>query len=96
MPTSSTCVSFLSSEASKQKAIDSMTSTNIETQIPATDVKANLPLVHGWQAYGHSYQGPVYRLKDGICSLQGLISGGTWGHMGDLPADALMKYDETR
>ena len=82
-------------EASKQKAVDSMTSTNIETQIPATDVKANLPLENGWLAYGNAFGSPFYRLKDGICSLQGLISGGTWGRLGTLPADALMKYDET-
>lgn len=75
------------SQASKQKAIDSMTSTNIETQIPATDVKANLPLENGWLAYGNAFGSPFYRLKDGICSLQGLISGGTWGRLGTLPAE---------
>ena len=72
-----------------------MTSTNIETQIPATDVKADLPLVNGWLAYGNGFGSPFYRFKDGICSIQGLIYGGTWGHLGTLPADSLMKHDET-
>lgn len=65
-----------------------MTSTNLETQIPATDVTGNLPTENGWTDYGHGYGPPIYRKKDGICSIQALLSGGTWGQFATLPEDA--------
>ena len=76
------------SQASKQKAIDAMTSTNLETQIPVTDVTGDLALTNKWVGYGSSYGSPIYRFKDGICSIQGLQKDGVWSHLATLPTDA--------
>ena len=72
-------------EASKEKAVNAMMTTNLETQIPKTDLTGALPLQNGWAAYGGSFGSPIYRLKDGICSVEGLIKGSHWGHLASLP-----------
>ena len=32
-----------------------------------------LPLVNGWTAYGGDYGSPDYTVRNGICSLEGLL-----------------------
>lgn len=48
-----------------------------------------LALQNGWGIYGDGswFAPPQYFLSDGICSLQGLISGGTWTTFLTLPSD---------
>lgn len=48
-----------------------------------------LPLVNGWAAYGGSYGSPDYTVRNGICSLEGLLwkSGGPKEHFATLPED---------
>ncbi|CAK9051702.1 Hypothetical protein SCF082_LOCUS28356 [Durusdinium trenchii] len=75
------------SQASKEKAIDALTTTNLESQIPQIDIKGALPLVNGWAPYGGWFGSPIYRLRDGVCSVQGVVAGTNWGHIATLPPE---------
>jgi len=66
------------SQASKQKAIDAMSSTHLEAQIPVTEVSQALNIGSGWSDYGHAYEGATVRLRDGMCSVQALVAGAAW------------------
>ncbi|CAE7552612.1 unnamed protein product [Symbiodinium natans] len=46
-----------------------------------------LPLAGSWTGYGEAYESPDYTVKNGICSVEGLIRGGAWGHLATLPED---------
>lgn len=49
----------------------------------------SLPLVNGWAAYGGSYGTPDYTVRNGICSLEGLLwkTGGPKEQVATLPED---------
>ncbi|HAT52474.1 MAG TPA: hypothetical protein DCS80_04275, partial [Betaproteobacteria bacterium] len=45
-------------------------------------------LYHGWNGYGHHYgYYPTVWVNDGVCVVEGLLSGHHWGHIGNLPGD---------
>lgn len=46
-----------------------------------------VPLVNGWAAYGGAFGVPSYTVKGPICIVDGLVSGGTWGHIATLPEE---------
>ncbi|CAJ1346821.1 unnamed protein product, partial [Effrenium voratum] len=47
----------------------------------------SLPLAGSWVAYGGNYGSPDYTVRNGVCSVEGLLWGGAWGHLATLPAD---------
>ena len=76
-------------QASKQKAIDSMTSTDVGTQVPTTDTVGPLSFLNHWVDYGEGYRDSIYRYKDGICSIQALVKNGVFGDFATLPSEPL-------
>eukprot|EP00913_Durusdinium_trenchii_P007624 g7163.t1 len=57
---------------------------------PGTVGHITLPLHNGWSAYGGAYGSPDYTVRNGICSLEGLVfkSGGFFvQHIATLPED---------
>ncbi|CAJ1393423.1 unnamed protein product, partial [Effrenium voratum] len=46
-----------------------------------------LPLVSPWVGYGGSFGTPDYTVRNGVCSVEGMIKGGNWGHLATLPED---------
>lgn len=48
---------------------------------------ASLPLHNGWKCYGGGYGCPSYKRIEGVCSVDGLIKDGHWGHLATLPSD---------
>ncbi|CAE7279738.1 carA2 [Symbiodinium pilosum] len=75
------------SQASKQKAVDAFSTTDLEPYIPPTHVIGPLPLASGWSDWGHGYSSPTYILRDGICSVQALVNGPGHGRIATLPTE---------
>jgi hypothetical protein len=46
-----------------------------------------LPLTNTWKSYGGSYGSATYAVTGGMCSVNGLIKGSSWGSLATLPSD---------
>jgi len=76
------------SQASKQKAVDAFSSTDLEPYIPPTHVLGPLPLTNGWADWGSGYYSPTYVLAKGLCSVQALVKGSAgFGQIATLPKE---------
>ena len=53
-----------------------------------TAQRSNVPLVAGWKPYGGDYGTPTYTVRDGLCSIEGLVRHSSWSaSIATLPSE---------
>lgn len=75
------------SQASKQKAIDAMSNTHFDSELPAAEFVGRLTLESGVSQASGRVRDAVFERKDGICSVQAALKPTTWGTLATLPKD---------
>ena len=75
------------SQASKEKAIDAMSNTNFDSQIPSSEILEKLMLKTGIAEHAGRARDAMFERKDGICSVQATLDPSSWGEVATLPAD---------
>ena len=75
------------SQASKEKAIDAMSNTNFDAELPTAEVLDTLTLKSGIVEHAGRTRDAIFERKDGICSVQAVVDPSSWGEVATLPAD---------
>eukprot|EP00435_Cladocopium_sp_Y103_P061658 s1182_g23.t1 len=76
------------SQASKQKAIDAMSTTHFDMELPVSEVLESLSLDSGiTQSAVAGVRDAVVVRKDAICSVQAALTPSSWGPLATLPAE---------
>ncbi|CAJ1386416.1 unnamed protein product [Effrenium voratum] len=73
------------SQASKQKAIDAMSTTHFDLEMPVNEVLETLTLDTGAQLPG--LRDAMVVRKNGICSVQAALAPSNWGQLTTLPPE---------
>ncbi|CAJ1434458.1 unnamed protein product [Effrenium voratum] len=84
------------SQASKQKAIDALSDTHLEAQIPVSDFSEVLNRASGWNDHDDPHSGAVVRKQNGMCSVQALLQktpNAKWGLLATLPEECRPDQD---
>jgi len=75
------------SQDSKEKAIDAMSNTNFDVELPSSEILEKLILKTGIAEHAGRARDAMFERKDGICSVQGTLDPSSWGEVATLPAD---------
>jgi len=79
-------IPFVSS-TSKDRAIHAIQNMNMEDAVPVLEADGTPALVNGWRSYLYEYGEIQSHVRNGFCSVEGLVRSGSWGHIMTLPTE---------